>query len=271
MREVGNTLFDRDDITDRVGEITCPAIVFHGTEDQSIEMELAENLNEGLPGSVGLVRIEGAAHAVQPHPRRRGQRAAAGVSALVVVPRAELEFDRLPRGDRQRRPELIVVAVGTVEPAALAADDQAAGLKRPRVELQPPRLPGGRQVHRHRLAGRRHVGDRVRRPVQADRQRQRVPRPHELAVARDGQLAGGLGGRRIGAQRRRAARSGTGAGRRGTRARVGVGGCELGQVAVLVQARSRGATRAAPRIGSGPPAGAGRASTAPGACRSASP
>ena len=46
-----------------MGEITCPAIVFHGTEDQSIEMELAENLNEGLPGSVGLVRIEGAAHA----------------------------------------------------------------------------------------------------------------------------------------------------------------------------------------------------------------
>ena len=63
MREVGNALFERDDITDRVSEITCPAIVFHGTEDRSVEMELAEDLNDRLPGCVGLVRIDGAAHA----------------------------------------------------------------------------------------------------------------------------------------------------------------------------------------------------------------
>lgn len=63
MREPANTLFERDDITDRVGEITCPAIVFHGTEDRAVDMELAEDLSERLPGGVGLVRIEGAAHA----------------------------------------------------------------------------------------------------------------------------------------------------------------------------------------------------------------
>jgi pimeloyl-ACP methyl ester carboxylesterase len=37
MGPASECLFDRDDITDRLGEITCPAIVFHGTADQSIE------------------------------------------------------------------------------------------------------------------------------------------------------------------------------------------------------------------------------------------
>ncbi len=63
MRESGNTLFERDDITDRVAEIACPAIVFHGTKDRSVEMGLAEDLSERLPGCIGLVRVDGAAHA----------------------------------------------------------------------------------------------------------------------------------------------------------------------------------------------------------------
>ncbi len=63
MRAPGDCLLDREDITDRLGEITCPAIVFHGTADQSIEMELAEELCRGLSGCVGVVRIEGAPHA----------------------------------------------------------------------------------------------------------------------------------------------------------------------------------------------------------------
>jgi pimeloyl-ACP methyl ester carboxylesterase len=63
MRAPGDCLFDRDDITDRVGEITCPAIVFHGTADQSIEMERAQELCEGLPGCTGLVRVAGGPHA----------------------------------------------------------------------------------------------------------------------------------------------------------------------------------------------------------------
>ena len=63
LRAPGDCLFERDDITDRIGEITCPAIVFHGTADLSIPIELAEQLCEGLPGCVGLVRVDGAPHA----------------------------------------------------------------------------------------------------------------------------------------------------------------------------------------------------------------
>jgi 3-oxoadipate enol-lactonase len=63
MGAPGDCLFDRDDITDRVGEITCPAIVFHGTADLSIGIEKAEQLSVALPGCTGLVRIEGAPHA----------------------------------------------------------------------------------------------------------------------------------------------------------------------------------------------------------------
>ncbi len=63
MEEPANCLFERDDITERLGEIGCPAIVFHGTADKSIEMELAEQLCGGLRGCTGVVRIEGAPHA----------------------------------------------------------------------------------------------------------------------------------------------------------------------------------------------------------------
>jgi 3-oxoadipate enol-lactonase len=63
LRAPGDCLFDRDDITDRLGEITCPAIVFHGTADMSIELDKAEALCRALSGCTGLFRVEGAAHA----------------------------------------------------------------------------------------------------------------------------------------------------------------------------------------------------------------
>jgi 3-oxoadipate enol-lactonase len=63
MRAPGDTLFDRDDITDRIGEISCPAIVFHGTADQSIELEKGEALCQALSGCTGVVVIDGAPHA----------------------------------------------------------------------------------------------------------------------------------------------------------------------------------------------------------------
>jgi 3-oxoadipate enol-lactonase len=56
-------LLGREDITDRLGEIKCPALVIHGTGDTAIEMELAQRLAAALPGSCGLVSVEGAAHA----------------------------------------------------------------------------------------------------------------------------------------------------------------------------------------------------------------
>jgi 3-oxoadipate enol-lactonase len=63
MKAPGDCLFGRDDITSRVGEIACPAIVFHGTADRSIEIARAEQLCNDLPGCVGLVRVDGAPHA----------------------------------------------------------------------------------------------------------------------------------------------------------------------------------------------------------------
>jgi pimeloyl-ACP methyl ester carboxylesterase len=63
MQAPADCLFGRDDITPRLGEISCPAIVIHGTADRSIEIGLGEKLCRELPGCVGLVRVEGAAHA----------------------------------------------------------------------------------------------------------------------------------------------------------------------------------------------------------------
>jgi 3-oxoadipate enol-lactonase len=63
MKAPCDCLFEREDLTDRVSEITCPAIVFHGTADMSIEVDKAQALSERLPGSTGVVLIEGGPHA----------------------------------------------------------------------------------------------------------------------------------------------------------------------------------------------------------------
>ena len=58
--EPGRCLLTRDDISHRLAEITCPALVVHGTEDTAIEMHLAEALSAGLVGSTGVVQVGGA-------------------------------------------------------------------------------------------------------------------------------------------------------------------------------------------------------------------
>ncbi len=63
MKAPGDCLFERDDISDRLGEIACPALVIHGTADMSIEIERAEKLCAGLSRCAEVVRIEGAPHA----------------------------------------------------------------------------------------------------------------------------------------------------------------------------------------------------------------
>jgi 3-oxoadipate enol-lactonase len=63
MGAPGDCLMEREDISDRLSEISCPAIVFHGTADQSIEIDKADELCRGLSGCDGVVRIEGAPHA----------------------------------------------------------------------------------------------------------------------------------------------------------------------------------------------------------------
>ena len=55
-----DTLMNRDDVTDRLHEITCPALVVHGTEDTAITMERAEELAAGLPGAGEVVKVGGA-------------------------------------------------------------------------------------------------------------------------------------------------------------------------------------------------------------------
>jgi pimeloyl-ACP methyl ester carboxylesterase len=57
------TLVDRDDITDRLAEITGPAIVFHGDADASIPLGHAEKLSASLAGCQGLVVVAGGGHA----------------------------------------------------------------------------------------------------------------------------------------------------------------------------------------------------------------
>jgi 3-oxoadipate enol-lactonase len=62
MAEPGQTLITRDDITDRLGEIGAPALVVHGTADQSITMDRARALADGLSGCRGVVAVEGGTH-----------------------------------------------------------------------------------------------------------------------------------------------------------------------------------------------------------------
>jgi pimeloyl-ACP methyl ester carboxylesterase len=58
-----DTLVGRDEITDRLGEITQPTLIFHGTADAAIPMWRAEQLRDGIAGTKDLVPLEGAGHA----------------------------------------------------------------------------------------------------------------------------------------------------------------------------------------------------------------
>ena len=61
--QVLHPLLTREDITDRLGEITCPALVIHGSIDAAIPVAKAEALVTGLSGAAPLVVVEGAGHA----------------------------------------------------------------------------------------------------------------------------------------------------------------------------------------------------------------
>jgi 3-oxoadipate enol-lactonase len=66
----GRCLMGRDDVTSRLSEITCPALVVHGTEDTAITMDKADALAAGLPGSGPVVAVAGAhaANLTNPEP-----------------------------------------------------------------------------------------------------------------------------------------------------------------------------------------------------------
>lgn len=63
LKEPGATLASRDDISDLIAGITCPAIVFHGSADTAISIEHGEHLRDTLGGRTEFVRVEGAGHA----------------------------------------------------------------------------------------------------------------------------------------------------------------------------------------------------------------
>jgi pimeloyl-ACP methyl ester carboxylesterase len=56
-------LMDRDDITDRLGEIGCPALILHGTADAAIPVAKAEVVRSSLAGPAELVLVEDGTHA----------------------------------------------------------------------------------------------------------------------------------------------------------------------------------------------------------------
>lgn len=55
-------LIARDDVSERLGEITAPTFIAHGTEDHGMPIATSEFLASKLPAD-GVVRLEGAAHA----------------------------------------------------------------------------------------------------------------------------------------------------------------------------------------------------------------
>jgi 3-oxoadipate enol-lactonase len=63
LRIAFRCLLDRDDITDRLAEIKCPALIVHGTADAAIPIADAEIMQAGLAGPVTLVPVEGGTHA----------------------------------------------------------------------------------------------------------------------------------------------------------------------------------------------------------------
>ena len=88
-------LMDRDDITGRLGEINCPALIVHGSADAAIPLAKAQELRDGLAGPARLAVIEGCTHASNmSHP--------AEVSAKMLTFLRELDGPVQPRPDLPR-------------------------------------------------------------------------------------------------------------------------------------------------------------------------
>ncbi|BCB74803.1 alpha/beta hydrolase [Phytohabitans flavus] len=61
-------LATREDVTGRLTEIGCPALVVHGTGDVAIPLERARLLAAGLPGAADVVQVAGAHAAALTNP-----------------------------------------------------------------------------------------------------------------------------------------------------------------------------------------------------------
>ena len=70
LRQAFQTLVSRDDIHHRLGEITAPALVIHGTADAAIDFDKAQRLCSELANCRQMIAIEGGGHAANlTHPK----------------------------------------------------------------------------------------------------------------------------------------------------------------------------------------------------------
>jgi pimeloyl-ACP methyl ester carboxylesterase len=76
-------LVERDDVSDRLGEISAPTLIIHGSVDAAIPLWRAEELRDGIPGAGEIVLVEGAGHASNmSHPDLVNQAIASFVRSL---------------------------------------------------------------------------------------------------------------------------------------------------------------------------------------------
>lgn len=63
LERAGTTLLTRDDISDRVAEITCPVLAVHGSDDAAVTIDRARALATAAPNHRGVIEVDGAGHA----------------------------------------------------------------------------------------------------------------------------------------------------------------------------------------------------------------
>lgn len=61
-RLASNALIERDDLSERLAEISVPALVVHGTADNAYPVSEGQAIADGIARSEPLVRVEGGAH-----------------------------------------------------------------------------------------------------------------------------------------------------------------------------------------------------------------
>lgn len=63
LNVAGQALLSRDDVQDRAGEVSCPVMIVHGSEDQAITLDRAQAFGDAVADCRGVTVVDGAAHA----------------------------------------------------------------------------------------------------------------------------------------------------------------------------------------------------------------
>ncbi|HEY5662871.1 MAG TPA: alpha/beta hydrolase [Ilumatobacter sp.] len=83
LTRAGGALLSRDDVSTRVGEITCPILGVHGTADPAIDISRARALAAAARDHRGILEVVGAGHAPNmTHPAEVNAAIAAFLAAL---------------------------------------------------------------------------------------------------------------------------------------------------------------------------------------------